>query len=124
MMNAATLFSLLLAAASAETAIAACGPADFVTRDEAQVSVNIDGRGYSPACLKVKAGTVITIDASRGHPLQGVQKAGEPANPFLRGSEAVSPETHPLNEPGRYDYFCTRHGDSNGRGMAGTILVE
>jgi plastocyanin len=119
-MNAPIFFSFILAAVSAETALAACNAGDFVSRNEAQVSVNIDGRGYTPACLKVKAGTTVTIDASRGHPLQGVGNH----NPFRRGSEATSPETHQLNEPGRYDYFCTRHGDESGRGMAGTILVE
>lgn len=122
-MNAPIFFSFILAAASAETALAACGANDFVSRSEPRVAVNIDGRGYTPACLKVRAGTAVTIDASRGHPLQGVQGDG-PVNPFRRGDEATSPETHQLNEPGRYDYFCTRHGDENGRGMAGTILVE
>lgn len=122
-MNALSLFSLFLALSSHTAALAACNPGDFVSRNETQVTVNIDGRGYSPACLKVKAGTVVTIQASNGHPLQGVQGDG-PANPFRRGSEATSPETHQLNEPGRYDYFCTRHGDESGRGMAGTILVK
>lgn len=113
-----------MAALSTQTALAACNPGDFVSREEAEVTVGIDGRGYTPACLKVKAGTVVTIAASNGHPLQGVQAAGGPVNPFLRGSEATAPETHALNEPGRYDYFCTRHGDASGNGMAGTILVE
>jgi len=123
-MKAPILFSLFLATASAHTAFAACGPGDFVTHDESQVSIRIDGRGYTPACLKVKAGATVTIDASRNHPLQGVENPEGPANPFRRGSEATAPETQRLNEVGRYDYFCTRHGDANGGGMAGTILVE
>jgi plastocyanin len=123
-MKALTLFSFILAAASAESALAACNPGDFTSREESAISIGIDGRGYTPACLKVKTGTVVTIDASRSHPLQGVRNLNGPANPFHRGSEATSPETQALREPGRYDYFCTRHGDSNGRGMAGTILVE
>jgi plastocyanin len=123
-MKAPILLSLFLATTSTHTALAACGPGDFVSRNESQVSVNIDGRGYTPACLKVKAGTAVTIDASRNHPLQGVPNRNGPANPFHRGSEATSPETQALREAGRYDYFCTRHGDANGRGMAGTILVE
>jgi plastocyanin len=123
-MKAPIILSLFLAAVSAQTAFAACEPGDFVSREESRVTINIDGRGYSPACLKVKAGTAITIDASRNHPLQGVENRNGPANPFHRGSEATSPEPQALRETGRYDYFCTRHGDSNGRGMAGTILVE
>ncbi len=102
----------------------ACTPQEFVTVTESQATVAISGGGYTPKCLKVKSGTAVTIQASPRHPLQGVQVAGNPTNPFVRGTEATRSETHSLVEPGRYAYFCTHHGDSQGGGMAGEILVE
>jgi len=122
-MNTKMFFILPLLVAAPE-AHAVCQEADFVRSSENQVTITIQGRGYSPPCLIVKAGTQVTIQASPGHPLQGVQNGQGPANPFFRATEATAPETHLLDATGQYGYFCTRHGDHHGNDMAGQIRVE
>ncbi len=101
-----------------------CADRDFVTVDRPAVDVTFLGMGYSPRCLRVKSGTRVTLPASPVHPLQGVQAPGGPANPFRQSADATSPRTRTLTAPGRYPYFCTRHGDAGGGGMAGEILAE
>ena len=38
----------------------------------------------------------------------------------LEGDDAIMT----FDEPGVYDFFCTFHGNADGDGMAGTIIVE
>ena len=118
-----TLFvtALLLSASTAAFA-APCAPADFIRLTGPQATIQIDGRGYSPRCASVSPGTAVTIQASSRHPLQGIE--GAVPNPFVRGNAASSPETQTLNTPGTYGYFCVAHGDAQGNGMAGIVLVE
>lgn len=103
-------------------AFGTCAPGDFVSSSDKQVTITTRGSDYSPRCLKVKPGTTVTIQASERHPLQGIEMG--PPNPFLRGSPGTRPETHTLNAPGSYGYFCTDHGDKEGNGMAGVVVVE
>ena len=65
----------------AETRAGPCSDRDFVTVDRAAVDVAFQEMGYSPRCLRVKAGTRVTLPASAVHPLQGVQEPGGPVNP-------------------------------------------
>ena len=118
-----TIYLLLLALP--QLAHSACEEGDFVFVDDGTVQIGINGRGYSPSCLQVRPGIQVTIQASQGHPLQGVPNApGQPANPFARGTEGVVPDTQVLSSSGSYRYFCTRHGDADGNGMAGEIRVR
>lgn len=122
--KAKLVLGIIALALSPEARAAACGDRDFVTIDRPVVNVAIQGRSYTPRCLRVKAGTRVTIAASDVHPLQGVRAAGGPANPFVQPQEATAPQTRTLGSPGLYPYFCTHHGDANGGGMAGAILAE
>lgn len=123
-MKTLTLFTLALSALSMESVYAACEAGDFVSSPESNVTIGIQGASYNPRCLKVRPGTTVTILASKNHPLQGVANPGGPANPFHRANQAEAPDTQRLTENGAYRYFCVHHGDAQGKGMAGTILVE
>lgn len=123
MKNLLLTFVLLSPAAQAMETISGCQEGDYVFVNQATASVEISGRGYSPNCLKVKAGTTVSIQASGRHPLQGMRAIAGVENPFQSANGSESQETHTLNKPGQYGYFCTAHGDESGRGMAGAILV-
>lgn len=97
-----------------------CGPTDFVTAT-GDVSVGITGFAYTPRCLKVKAGSLVTFAASSHHPLQGVG----PLNPILDPmGGATATKTVRFDLPGHYGYFCVNHGGNNGSGMTGVVWVE
>lgn len=104
----------------AHASFANCDESSFVTA-EGSVHIAIEGTSYSPKCLRIKAGTQVTIDASPHHPLQGV---GENNPIFDEFGGAVSPKTVVFDQSGEYGYFCIAHGDDTGAGMAATILVE
>jgi plastocyanin len=79
-------------------------------------------RGYTPRCLKVKAGATVTIQASPRHPLEFV------ATSLVKATDPVAPSQVPVTrvftEPGVFGFFCSVHGDASGAGMAGVIVVE
>ena len=102
--------------------VSGCEEADYVLVDGD--TANIATRnGYTPKCLKIKAGTTVTIQASGAHPLQGQADVAGVANPFRTESAKTTPQTHTLSDVGFYGYFCVAHGFENGRGMAGSIQV-
>lgn len=110
-------FALLVEVRAAHASgFAGCAPGEFVEGDR----VSISGRGYSPKCLRVRAGVPVVIEATSNHPLQGV---GE-ANPIFDDlGGAVSAKTVTFRTPGEFGYFCVAHGDDTGAGMAGVIEV-
>ncbi len=105
--------------------VAGCQPGDYQSVLVCATTIAPSGRTYSPKCLKVQRGTQVTIVGSAIHPVQGMGPINGVQNPFtdIRGG-AVEAVTKTLSEPGVYGYFCTHHGDENGNGMAGAILVE
>ncbi len=105
---------------------AGCAEEDFVTLDVQELSIEFQGSSYEPACIKVKAGTSVTLPASKKHPLQAAVDFQEIANPYrseiLEGF--LENQTRTLDVPGFYGYYCTRHADpESGRGMGGMIWV-
>lgn len=102
--------------------VSGCQEQDYITVSATQTSIET-ANGYTPKCLKVKAGTTVSIAASRMHPLQAQRDIGGVANPFASENPSISKQTHTLSQPGFYGYFCTNHGDESGRGMAGSIQV-
>lgn len=102
----------------------ACNDRDFVfvSASSTRIQTTLE-KTYTPACLKVKKGTAVTIAASEHHPLQGVQLKNQPKNPFVSAVAAKSNQTRVLSVVGDYPFFCTAHGNSNGGGMAGEIRV-
>jgi plastocyanin len=80
----------------------------------AQVAIQVGaGNFYTPKCVRVKAGTAVTIQVTGSHPLSSAGCGAAPvSSSFIAGT------------PGVLGYFCTNHGNGNGGGMAGAILVE
>lgn len=101
-----------------------CQPEDYVLVEATEVSINSQGRDYSPKCLKVRPGTVVTISASSHHPLQAAEDF-EVVNPFASEESHIENQSRELTDIGFYGYFCTRHANGEtGIGMAGAILVS
>jgi plastocyanin len=126
-----TGLSLLIVSTSLKAAqvheYAKCKEADFVEIQAAEVQIEFAGTSYEPACLKVKAGTKVTLPASNRHPLQGAADFDGVANPFRNTTEVgefLESQIRSLDVPGFFGYFCTRHGDpTDGSGMGGMIWV-
>lgn len=102
---------------------AGCTQEDYVVVNEANAEVLTAGFAFSPKCLKVAAGTQVTVAGSGFHPVQGVQLVDQPANPLVADSARRAPQTHDFTEAGVYGYFCVNHGRADGGGMAGAIWV-
>ncbi|HSZ82459.1 MAG TPA: hypothetical protein VLA14_09260 [Polyangia bacterium] len=74
---------------------------------------------YSPACLKVTAGSTVTIEGSAIHPLSGLT-TGSPNNPIPSGGQ-MTPQTVVFPTPGFYPFHCDAHFSI---GMAGVVWVQ
>lgn len=89
------------------------GPDSFVSGPPSVAT--IEAR-YSPPCLRIPAGTSVTIEASALHPLEP-RPMGTAGNP-IRSQFATAPVVFPT--PGFYPYQCPEHVD---QGMLGVIWV-
>lgn len=103
--------------------VAGCKATDFV-EGSLENQIKIVGTAFSPKCLRVKVGSSITIEASTHHPLTPMAKIGDMINPFSDQPKFFSAQTRVMTAPGLFGYFCKVHGDPEGDGMAGAILVE
>ncbi len=107
----------------AATNLAGCTEDKFVFGGENN-SIKIVDKSYEPRCLKIKAGSSVTIDASQRHPLTAITDINGVTNPFANGSHFNSAQMRVMGQAGAFGYFCESHGDSEGDGMAGVIVVE
>ncbi len=79
------------------------------------------GNNYSPKCLKVSKGTIVTFSGGFGpHPLR--QGCGPTIS--ITNTDAGANHDFVFDTVGDYGYYCNNHGSSaNGTGMAGMIQV-
>jgi plastocyanin len=89
------------------------------------IAITVTGSGtatprYSPSCVRVSAGTMVTIENSAIHPLRPATCS--PSDTPITGAAGTSSFT--FANAGRYGYWCGNHGADNGTGMAGLIIVE
>lgn len=103
--------------------ISGCDPDMFVQGAQQNVIDAVD-QDYSPRCLRVKAGSSVTINADQTHHLSPVQTVQGSAHPFGQQTSYDTPQSRILTEPGTYGYYCDEHGDATGKGMTGAIIVE
>jgi plastocyanin len=112
-------------AAVAGDAAADATPADFVAivpclEPGAYVTggaaIGTLGNAYSPACLRVRAGSSVSIEASVTHPLEP-RPGGSASNPIPQQN---SNATVVFATPGVYPFLCPEHVD---QGMLGVVWV-
>lgn len=102
--------------------IAGCTEGSFV-QGGSNTTIATSGASYTPKCLRIKVGSQVSIEASNRHPLMAMPNIDGYENPLASFGEVFRTTTVQFNEPGVYGYFCTRHGDEEGDGMAGLIEV-
>lgn len=101
-------------------ALAPCGAGDWVTGMTA-VTIPSGMFAYSPRCLQVPPGTMVSLPGQSGHPLTRGTR-GTAGNPIPESSTSDVMVT--FTTPGLYPYYCRFHGDDTGGGMSGVIRVE
>lgn len=102
---------------------AGCTEASFVIGATTN-QINTSGANYTPRCLKVKKGSTVTIQASERHPLVGAPAINNAINPFQSGTLFKVSQTRVMDSVGSFGFYCDAHGDAEGDGMAGLIVVE
>ena len=89
---------------------------------QAAVTVAISGFAYSPPCVKVDTGTVVTIDASTVHPLRPGTDCHEDTTGQSPITSSTSNEAVTFGSAGTFGFFCANHCVSNG--MKGAVFVQ
>lgn len=103
--------------------VAGCTSERFVTGGELNEIKTVNAT-YTPRCLKVKVGATVSIQATSRHPLMAMADINNVVNPFAASQSAITTQTRKMTEPGIYGFYCEAHGNANGAGMAGVIVVE
>ena len=84
---------------------------------------------YEPACIRITAGSSLTIQANAMHPLQGMTQNGDVPNPIAEDE----PSTGYLQDtkltfpnPGSFGFFCNVHGSDTSKSgsMTGVVYVQ
>ena len=85
------------------------------------------GFKYSPPCIKVKSGTMVTFTGNTGlHPLAGGEfvtgtpAVQDPASP-IKSTAGPATVSFAISPAGSYPYFCTEHYSA---GMLGLVVAE
>jgi len=81
---------------------------------------------YSPKCLKVPAGTMVTFSGDfTVHPLEPSTHRGALTGNPITSTATGTTKSFTFATAGFYAYFCSLHGASDGAaGMVGVIWVE
>jgi plastocyanin len=104
------------------TMLAACQSASAAPATVIEMLDN----SYSPSELTVTAGMPVTFVGVGRNPHNAVAADGSWSTEDTFGSlEQFEGDeaTVVVEEPGTYVFFCTFHGNAEGRGMAGTLVV-
>jgi plastocyanin len=89
---------------------------------ETAITLMFSGFAYTPHCIRISAGTTVTIPGSSLHPLHGATCSAE-GSP-LPTTPTPSNGDYTFDSAGAYGYYCNNHGTNAGGGMAGLIVVE
>lgn len=101
--------------------VAGCSAATAASGTE--VGIDENTFTYTPACLKVKVGTVVTFTGGGAkHPLAPMTKGTTADNPIPLSKDPSVPVT--FAKAGAFPYFCENHGvDGGATGMVGAVYV-
>lgn len=89
-------------------------------------TIQFAGLSYSPACIRVKKGTMVTFEGFfMSHPLEGGEVINgiptpDTGSPITKTNTGMT-ATFTLPNPGVVPYYCSTHAVS---GMKGAIFVE
>jgi len=108
--------------------LVACGGSDATTVIEEQdVTVRMFDNRYEYNEIHIPTGGSVTFVGAGRNAHNAVAADGSWSSEDVLGSleqfegdEAVID----FDQPGEYPFFCTFHGNAEGDGMAGTIIVE
>lgn len=80
------------------------------------------GDAYSPKCISVKTGTMVTwMGDFTSHPLRPSTR-GTTGNPIMATSSGTT-ATFTFGSVGFFPWFCNFHGTDQGSGMSGVVQV-
>jgi plastocyanin len=103
---------------------AGCGSYQDQTAPASNRIVVFDFAFYSPKCMRIKAGQMVTfVGAFGSHPFNWSCQEGGPVTNDPPGGATPSQAAYTFNTPGYYSYYCGVHGTSGGSGMSGSIEV-
>ncbi|MFO0684750.1 MAG: plastocyanin/azurin family copper-binding protein [Sandaracinus sp.] len=119
--------ALPVADATTESLLNGCTASTaFDFTSQGTVTIDVAGLAYTPQCIRVRTGTIVTLNANFGfHPLRpGTVSAGvatpDPTSP-IPSRDAGTSATFTVLAPGAYGYYCNNHFFA---GMYGAIFVE
>jgi len=92
------------------------------------VQVRSSDNTFTPKEVTVPVGTTVEW-LNRGSNNHDILPAeGNPLTDFGIAKDDFPPKTgvyrYTFTEPGRYDYYCSIHGNQKMKGMVGTVIVE
>jgi len=90
---------------------------------DATVTIATSGLGYSPACVKVKAGTQVTFNSDFAiHPLRGGDASSreEDESSPIEATDSGTTIAFAFPSAGAFGFYCNIHAPS----MAGAVFVE
>ena len=110
------------AAAPTSTTTTAALPQAAPAKPEAPLvaTVTVQNFTFEPSELKIKVGTTVTWTDTGG------RHTVESADGFLKSDTLIAGQTYQktFDKPGTYEYFCGNHGNKNGTGMVGRVIVS
>jgi plastocyanin len=85
----------------------------------ATAAVLVHNFAFEPATLTIPAGTIVVWTDELG------RHTVESADGFLGSGTLIAGGTYQkrFDRPGTYAYYCANHGNKNGTGMSGQIVV-
>ncbi|MGH2830754.1 MAG: cupredoxin domain-containing protein [Actinomycetota bacterium] len=129
--SALALAALALALASCAEPKATGLPAGPTKEPEPLTNVKVIDNSFGPTELTIKPGEEVTwiFEGSAPHNVQAVDRSFNSHPQCAADITKCSASTAPpfkreFSKAGTYAYFCVIHGQPNGQGMAGTIVVE
>jgi plastocyanin len=121
-------FRTLAVALIAALALAACGGGGETTVTEGQdVTVRMFDNRYEYTEIHVPPGGSVNFVGAGRNPHNAVASDESWSTEDVFGSlEQLEDDaaTIDFDQPGEYKFFCTFHGNAEGSGMAGTVIVE
>lgn len=108
--------------------LVACGGSDATTVIEGQdVTVRMFDNRYEYDEIHIPPGGSVTFVGAGRNPHNAVASDGSWSSEDVFGSLELregDEASIDFDQPGEYNFFCTFHGDAEGDGMAGTVMVE